>query len=491
MNQQIAVKRAESRSRFGLWMMMAWLICFIMLATDSWLLGVSFMVLLLGVQFLGRVAGPPVVLAAFLYQWLQVTIAPVYAALTGGHIIQMRAINYRPMMLIGLAAVLCYFGGYLITSPRRKKKGAVAAEVTLFPLTIVTVAYFSAIAISITIQKIAWSYPQLTQLLLVLSYIRYVLLFVFVTRLMRPKPQWASIFFVLGVEILLGFTGFFATFRDSIVTVALAIGGASLFNKKSTWISYGLVATIAFVTAIVWTSIKPAVRKGWSNEQSVVQRLDNAVGEAIPAVQKMNWELRADELVSRIWMIYYPTLAYERVPSIVPHENGELLREAVMNVVMPRMFFPNKGILPSESDKVRKYSGIWVAGRESKTSFAFGYSAESYVDFGLPWMFVPILIFGALVGLGDRVMSSQLKNPDIRNGVRVVVLWSTMYLFEQSWVIMLGMGIGLFIMLLASAVIFERALHLTGDVESDKKVRIGIPRTPVRRVPVARRIQTD
>jgi len=68
MNQQIAVKRAESRSRFGLWMMMAWLICFIMLATDSWLLGVSFMVLLLGVQFLGRVAGPPVVLAAFLYQ---------------------------------------------------------------------------------------------------------------------------------------------------------------------------------------------------------------------------------------------------------------------------------------------------------------------------------------------------------------------------------------------------------------------------------------
>jgi hypothetical protein len=153
------------------------------------------------------------------------------------------------------------------------------------------------------------------------------------------------------------------------------------------------------------------------------------------------------------------------------------------------MFFPNKGILPSESDKVRKYSGIWVAGRESKTSFAFGYSAEAYVDFGLPWMFAPILIFGALIGLGDRLMSSQLRNPNIRNGVRVVVLWSTMYLFEQSWVIMIGMGVGLFIMLLGSGMIFERALHLADDAAAEKKVRIGMPTTPVRRFPVARRIQ--
>ncbi len=473
--------------------MMGWMACIVLLATDKWLLGVSFFVLLVAVHVFGRMAGPPVILAAFLYQWLQVTIAPIYSAIFGGHIREMRSIDYRPMVIIGLIAVICYFGGYWAANREYGKRAKPLSQSSLFPLPIVTISYFSAIAISITIQRIAWSYPQLTQLLLVLSYVRYVLLFVLISRLMRPKPQWSSILFILSVELVMGFTGYFATFRESLVFIALAIGGAARPRRASTWLSYALVGSLAFGAALVWTAIKPVVRESWSNDLSTTQRLDNVTAELGPAIRNAQWEVRVDELISRMWMIYYPTLAYERVPSTVPFEGGKLLRGAVLNVVMPRMFFPDKGILPSESDKVRKYAGIWVAGRESKTSFAFGYAAESYVDFGVPWMFAPIFVFGALLGLGDKVMRKVLRNNDLRNGVRVVVLWSSMYLYEQSWVIMLGMSIGLFIMLVASGVAFERALHLVPEDPNEGKVRLPIPRrqTQRRQLSIGGRIQPD
>ena len=94
-----------------------------------------------------------------------------------------------------------------------------------------------------------------------------------------------------------------------------------------------------------------------------------------------------DTLVDRMWTIYYPALALARVPSVIPHTNGQIFGAALLHIVTPRVFFPNKGELPSDSDEVRKYANVAVAGREVSTSIAFGYSAESYIDFGLPWMF--------------------------------------------------------------------------------------------------------
>src|SRR3954463_7069862 len=103
------------------------------------------------------------------------------------------------MVAIGLVAVLSYFGGYWLTNGESRKKSKDESDAPLFPLTLIALAYCGAIVISFTIQRIAWSYPQLTQLLFVLSYVRYVFLFVLITRLMRPKPQWGLITLVVVV----------------------------------------------------------------------------------------------------------------------------------------------------------------------------------------------------------------------------------------------------------------------------------------------------
>src|SRR5262249_59066336 len=107
----------------------------------------------------------------------------------------------------------------------------------------------------------------------------------------------------------------------------------------------------------------------------------------------------ADKLGDRMWTIYYPALAVERVPSQVRHADGEILKSALVHIVTPRVLFPSKPELQSDSEKVRKYSGVMVAGAEQNTSIAFGYAAEAYIDFGVPEMFLPVLGFGVAVGL--------------------------------------------------------------------------------------------
>src|SRR4029077_12105570 len=84
----------------------------------------------------------------------------------------------------------------------------------------------------------------------------------------------------------------------------------------------------------------------------------------------------ADALVERMWAIYYPALALERVPEVIPHTDGTILAAALTHIVTPRVFFPDKPELPSDSESVRKYSNVRVAGRETNTSIAFGYSIE-------------------------------------------------------------------------------------------------------------------
>jgi hypothetical protein len=154
--------------------------------------------------------------------------------------------------------------------------------------------------------------------------------------------------------------------------------------------------------------------------------------------------------------VYFPALAVDRVPRIVPFEKGRILWAAIENILIPRMFFPDKPELPSDSDKVRKYSGVWVAGREIRTSYAFGYTAESYVDFGVPLMFVPIFIYGLFAGILHRKLRRSIRHPELRGAVMVVLFWLSLYLFEVSWVIMLGWAIYRFAILGVGTVVADR-----------------------------------
>jgi hypothetical protein len=176
-------------------------------------------------------------------------------------------------------------------------------------------------------------------------------------------------------------------------------------------------------------------------------------------------------MVSRIWAVYFPALALTRVPSILPHENGAILKGAIRNVLTPRLFFPDKPVLPSQSDEVRKYSGVWVGGRETNTSYAFGYAGESYVDFGLPYMFLPVFVFGALLGFAYRFLSRHIGHYELRTGVLIVIVWSTMGVYEASWVMLIGPSLTILAILGGGALLLDKVISSAERGKATKQKR--------------------
>jgi hypothetical protein len=159
--------------------------------------------------------------------------------------------------------------------------------------------------------------------------------------------------------------------------------------------------------------------------------------------------------------VYYPALALKRVPMITPYENGAILMAAIDNVLTPRLFNPDKAAIPSQSDEVRKYAGVWVRGRESNTSIAFGYVGESYVDFGLPWMFVPIFVYGLFIGVAYRLLVARIRHAELRAGLTIVIVWGILGSYETSWVMMIGPAITILGVLGGGALALDRFLWLS------------------------------
>jgi hypothetical protein len=287
-----------------------------------------------------------------------------------------------------------------------------------------------------------------------------VLFFFLITRLARPKPRLALIAALLVLEVALGFTGFFADFREPLLVAGLAILGAMDRRRLSTWMMIGLIAFLTVASAVIWTAIKPIVRMSYVSSGSTIGRLNSAMNAAANTVTPGESFMVAhgDTLVSRLWAMYYPALALKRVPTIVPYENGAILMAAVDNVLTPRLFNPDKPAVPSQSDEVRKYAGVWVKGRETNTSIAFGYVGESYVDFGVPLMFVPILLYGVLIGVAYRQLTARITHAELRAGLTIVIFWSVLGSYETSWVMMIGPAITILGVLGGGAIALDRFL---------------------------------
>jgi len=386
----------------------------------------------------------------------------IWFVVTGRRVMEMRTGFYRPMVIVGLVCIATLFAGFYLGSGIRRKSAYRARVPKPLPWTTnqIAVTYVALVAASGILTEIAWSTAGLTQAILIFSRVRYVLLFLLITRLVRPTPKWAWIAATVGLELALGFAGFFADFREPLIIAAVAVFGAMDRRKARTWAVLGCLGILAISSALIWTAIKPVIRRNYVGYATRSERLT-----AVLTVTGMTfargpdvWKYEGDSMVSRIWSVYFPGLALARVPSVVPYENGKILRAAVENVMTPRLFFPDKPPLPSQSDEVRKYSGVWVGGRESNTSYAFGYAGESYVDFGIPYMFLPIFVFGFLFGLSYRFINRRVKHDEIRVGVLIVIVWSTLGVYEASWVMLIGPTITMLILLGGTAMLLDSVL---------------------------------
>ena len=158
---------------------------------------------------------------------------------------------------------------------------------------------------------------------------------------------------------------------------------------KSSFGNTRVLCTAMAVLGVTWISIRVNYRERYLADEAFAQnrgaRFDSisAAAKQWAAQDKSQFYGNVDVFIDRLWAIYYPALAVSRVPDIVPHTNGKLMLDTLQFTFMPRVFFPDKPEVGSDSELVRRYSGVWVAGANEDTDIAFGYAAESYIDFGV------------------------------------------------------------------------------------------------------------
>jgi hypothetical protein len=441
------------------------------LLTDEWLIGTSIFVLWVAWRFLPTLEGPPVLAGALTFQWLQVVAGIYYHSFTGRELTAIQLSDYRPMVLTGLACISVLVLGLTVgfrIAARKQSLGRSTRDLGL-EWHDLAMAYAIFIVSAGAIQTLAWQIPALTQAILALNFLRYGLVFLMFRRLLHLRARWGWIILIVLIEVAIGLTGYFASFREPLMILGIALFEAFDYRKASNWIAFGSLAIVITLTGLVWTGIKVSYRAEFADAEFAASREARLARLASLVSDWFDHDVNGyladlDKFVERMWPMYFPALAMSRVPDPIPHTDGELLRMAVMHVFTPRFLFPDKGIVRSDSDLVRLYSGIRV---DDNTSMAFGYAAEAYVDFGLPWMFVPIAAYGFLMGAGVSWLLKKIQNKEMAIAIVTVIGWSSLYLFERSWIYMLGLAGTLMICLGGTGMLLDALLHRREETAPD------------------------
>lgn len=435
----------DGLAQFGLIIALAAACSFL---SEDWIVGFAIIALWLVWKVVPSGQGPPVLGLALTFQWTQVAAAPLYLGLAGRRIPEMDRADYRPMVIVGLGCILSLAIGLRVGANLLKYKPAAVSlspETTL-PTSTLVLAYLGATAGSGALTRLAWDIPQLTQPLLVLSLLRYSVFYLLARRFVFPRFRWRLAAMLLGFEVLIGFSGYFAGFREAEVLVFMAILEILQPRRVRHWLALASVLALAGCTAILWMSIRTEIRAAIDTDETIAEsqaarlRFAETLSSKQFEVFSEGFGPACDHLVSRLWTIDLPARVLERVPSVLPYEHGAIFEAAIKHIVTPRILFPEKESLSSDSEEVRKYAGVWVAGPEQNTSIAFGYAAESYVDFGIPGMFVPVLGFGIVMGLAYRFFLQAIYDHELATGFVVTTFWLSLYLFERSWVKTLGLA---------------------------------------------------
>ena len=426
--------------------------------------------------------GPPVLALAMTIQWLQVTAGVFYTGLTGRALSATDAPDTDRMVLIGLGCVMALTMGLWVGARQVRERMPKPANAPneLVGWRLLVGLYVGALVGTGVMQQLAWSYPTLTQAIFALSFTHLAILFLMLRRLTRPVLRPELIVPLLALEVALGFTGYFSNFKEPLLLAGLAMLETFDTRRVQHWVVSGVLAAVLGTALVTWMGVRGEYRQEideqWldASRTARLQRMQALLTEWLrERDDRVQHDL--DVLADRVWAIYYPSLAIGRVPDVLPHTDGELMAGALLHLVTPRILFPNKPDLPSDSDLVRKYSGIYVAGVEQNTSIAFGYAAEAYVDFGVPMMFVPVVLFGVFMGAMYEWFLRTLHHRELAITLVTVVFWLALYLFERSFARTVGLSLTMMVYLGGLSFLTDRWLLMRDVYDEQAHAHAPVP----------------
>lgn len=381
------------------------------------LTGAGLLVLPLLFVLLWKTSEPPVLLFAATFQWVQVFI-PVLQADAGGESLGDSAgvPGMEIAAWLGLLSVLALATGMRLgrgsralgtVRQLRRESTELSPRRLLF-------GYLVCLVLPSVAAGVAQAVPGLRQAFLSLTLFRWILAFIIFWCATSERRFKREATIVLIVELVLGFGGFFSSFKTIIFLAAIVVLGSGIRLGRLLRPAAVLVAFCVLLTTY-WQAIKVEYRvflnQGARDQSIQVSPLDRALYLANRtrslSLEEMYGGLQSG--IDRLGYLHFFGLTIQQVPAFIPHQGGRLWREAIDHVLMPRLFFPNKPAI-SDSARTREFSGVRVAGEDEGTEISLGYAADCYIDFGPVLMFGPILTIGLGLGWAYRWLVTRGTN---------------------------------------------------------------------------------
>ena len=383
-----------------------------LLTPNPLLTAASIMLLPVFMTLLWRQGETPVLLFAISFQWLQVTAKVFHANVLGIEVTQLSQYTIgAELASIEKAIWLSLVGLLALAVGMRwgmRKLGDVemersAWEASRFSTDRAFLLYLGCTALATILVANAWAFGGLVQIVRAAAGIKWAGFFLFGYLVLKRQERYLLLLLAIAVEFI-GGIGFFSGFK-TVIFVTLILVFTVRHRLKAGGIANGLVLLAALIIfGAAWTSIKEEFRaflnQGTSAQATLVTRSEqfDKLAELVGDLEWNEVSLAVGDLFGRIAYVDYFALSMDYVPGVLPHEGGELWKQSLIHTFTPRVFFPDKPRLPSDSEMTMKYTGLYLASDAEGTSISIGYMGESYIDFGPYLMFLPILLLGALWG---------------------------------------------------------------------------------------------
>lgn len=345
-----------------------------------------------------------------LLQWLSVSIQLIYSNLIGMPLNDLFKNTIFPTNLLEYTDYLSITGVYFYTFGifMAVKRLKVVIDESLWyrydPKKILLV--YVAVSTIISASQIAiWAFPTLVQYFYFFFYIKWgFFLATFITVFKRAPTLRIFMFAIIVVEFVLGLSSFFASNFANILLFSLI--ALSAITKKISYqksVLFAILGVSLFHMAILWTASKGTYRS-YLNQGQATQTVTVSkeaarakLLELIVKVDDATYTRAVEELVNRVGYIHYFAAAVRFVPARIPYEEGKIYLSAIGHFLVPRFINPDKEEL-DDSKHTNQYTGLGLSGKNRATSFSLGSFADAYIDFGPIFMFIPIFLFGYLVG---------------------------------------------------------------------------------------------
>jgi hypothetical protein len=258
--------------------------------------------------------------------------------------------------------------------------------------------------------------------------LKWVFFFLLAYAVFLKQRSYEILWLTVGLEVTVGFSGFFSGFKQVFFVLAVAYMslGTRLRGRRLAFVA--AITGLVFALGVVWMTVREDYRdfvNAGTGMQIIKVKMERRLSKLLQLIADSDAEDYvdgADRLAKRIAYVDMFSYVLKRVPESIPHEDGEIWGRAIRHVLMPRVFFPEKAHLRSDSDMTIIYTGLTLGSDRQGTSISMGYIVESYIDFGSTFMYAPIFVLGLLWGGMYRYFITRAPPRLLGYAVAVTVL---------------------------------------------------------------------